>query len=84
MGTVYFAKNRFSLQNVAIKVLDKAKVNHEHFKNEYEAMTKVNHPNIVKTIEIWEWNQSLFLVSEYCEGGDLFEYIYQKKRLDEP
>ena len=33
--------------------------------------------------EIWEWNEVCFLVLEYCEGGELFHYIIEKKFLSE-
>lgn len=42
-----------------------------------------DHPNIIKLYEIWEWQDVCFLVLEYCEGGELFHYIIEKKYLSE-
>lgn len=33
--------------------------------------------------EIIETKQRLYLIMEYAEGGELFDYIVSKKRLDE-
>jgi len=44
----------------------------------------LDHPNIIKLYEIWEWNEVCFLVIEYCEGGELFQYIIDQKNVSEP
>lgn len=46
-------------------------------------MQALDHPNIIKLYEIWEWNEVCFLVLEYCQGGELFHYIIEKKYLSE-
>ena len=33
--------------------------------------------------EIIETKQRLYLIMEFAEGGELFDYIVSKKRLDE-
>lgn len=38
-------------------------------------MKLLNHPNIVKLYDIWENRNELYLVMEYIEGGELFDYI---------
>ena len=43
----------------------------------------LDHPNIIRLFEIWEWNNVCFLVLEYCEGGELFDFILEKKHLNE-
>jgi serine/threonine protein kinase len=43
----------------------------------------LDHPNIIKLYEIWEWNNVCFLVLEYCQGGELFNYIIEKQHLTE-
>ncbi|CDW81524.1 protein kinase domain containing protein [Stylonychia lemnae] len=42
-----------------------------------------DHPNIIKLYEIWEWQSICFLVTEYCEGGELFYFIVQRRFLNE-
>ena len=51
--------------------------------NEINILQILDHPNIIKLFEIWEWNDVCFLVLEYCEGGELFNYIIEKKYLSE-
>lgn len=51
--------------------------------NEVKILQALDHPNIIKLYEIWEWNDVCFLVLEFCEGGELFHYIIEKKYLSE-
>lgn len=54
--------------------------------HEVNLLTQLNHPNIV-TCEGWfrdEKNKSLFIVLEYCEGGDLQSFIKFQKSGDKP
>jgi len=53
------------------------------FINEINILRQLDHPNIIKLHEIWEWNEVCFLVLEYCSGGELFHYILEKKHLNE-
>ena len=46
-------------------------------------MKTLQHENIIKLYEIWDWMNVCFLVLEYCEGGELFKYILQEKKLTE-
>ena len=84
-GVVYLATNRQTLQKVAIKVIDKSNIeNQETYLNEFKILTKIDHPNIVNIIEMWEWGHLYFIVMEYCAGGELYDYVIQKKIIDEP
>lgn len=62
---------------VAIKVLNKAKLkdNIEAIKEEVGILTKLDHPNIVKYYETYDDAKYMYLVMEYCNGGELFEKI---------
>lgn len=50
---------------------------------EIHILKLVRHPNIVQLYEIIETPKKLFLVMEYMENGELFDYIVSKKRLKE-
>ncbi len=41
------------------------------FKNEIAALTKLQHPGILKIVETSEESEIPFFVAEYCEGADL-------------
>lgn len=42
---------------------------------EYEILTKLNHPNIVRLLEYYQDADHFYLVTEFCEGGELFDQI---------
>ena len=52
-------------------------------KNEIAIMKVVDHPNIVKLFEFFEDDESFFIITEYVNGGQLFEAIMQKKVFSE-
>ena len=51
--------------------------------NEFKIMTELDHPHIVRTIETYQDARNFVLVTEFCEGKDLFNYIIRQDRLDE-
>ena len=74
-------------QKVAIKILDKNKLKEEddiiRLKREFEMLSQFNHPNVVSVYEIFESVDSYFTVMEYCDGGELFNFIVKNKYLSE-
>ena len=46
-------------------------------------LSKFEHPNVILVLEIFESEDSFYSVMEYCEGGELFNYIVKKNRLSE-
>lgn len=55
----------------------------QKFRKEAENLAKLNHPNIVKVIEVFDENNTTYYVMEYIEGGSLDDYIKQKGHLSE-
>jgi serine/threonine protein kinase len=43
----------------------------------------MDHPNIINVREIWEWDKMLFIVTDYCYGGELFEHVLDRNALSE-
>jgi len=62
---------------VAIKVLNKEKLGNsiQDIKDEVKILVKLDHPNIVKYYETYDDNKYMYLVMEYCSGGELFDKI---------
>jgi len=62
---------------VAIKVLNKAKLkdNIESLREEVKILTTLDHPNIVKYYETYDDTKYIYLVMEFCPGGELFDKI---------
>jgi serine/threonine protein kinase len=44
----------------------------EELKNEIEIMKKLDHPHIVRPIEVFQHCRQVFIVMELCSGGDLY------------
>lgn len=83
-GIVYLAEDRKTREKFAIKAIQKKSVKDlQTFVNEVKILQALDHPNIIKLYEIWEWNEVCFLVLEYCDGGELFQYIIDNKFLSE-
>ena len=74
-------------EKVAIKILDKEKIfqNSEksRFERKIQIMKKMFHKNIVHLYNVIENFKEIFLVMEYISGQELFDYITNKKRLNE-
>ena len=72
---------------VAIKILDKGKIKTKEdltrIQREIKILSMLDHPNIIKTYKISETPKKYFIIMEYCEGGELFDYIVEKERLEE-
>ena len=81
-GKVFLSENIADPSfKVAIKVLNKKKLkkNIDKIREEVKILTKLDHPNIVKYYETYDDEKYLYLVMEYCSGGELFEKIARKK-----
>lgn len=50
----------------------------EKLKQEVIYLKKLDSPNIVKYYETYEDDDYVYLVMEYCPGGELFDLISQK------
>ena len=61
-------------------VYDKYK---KKFAREAENLSKLHHPNIVKVLEYFETNNTIYYAMEYVEGGNLDAYIAQRNGLPE-
>ena len=55
----------------------------EFTNNEISILTKINHPNIIRFVEMLRTANNYYLVYEYCNGGTLADYIKIKKKLPE-
>jgi len=51
---------------------------------EIAIMRILDHPNIIKLLEIYEDDKHLSLVLEYCSGGELLDYLLAHHHLCEP
>jgi len=86
-SVVKLGENINTKQKVAIKILDKEKIKTKEDLNRIQREIKIlsilDHPYIIKTYKISETPKKYYIIMEYCEGGELFDYIVEKERLDE-
>jgi serine/threonine protein kinase len=87
MATVYRGRQRDSGAPVAIKILLPAvavnPVLLERFQQEFRAGSTLKHPNIVRTLDCGQVGPTLYLVTEFVEGQDLWQRIENAGRLPE-
>ena len=62
---------------VAIKKVHRV-INTKYFQNEVELMKSLSHPNIVRLYDITQTRNHVYMIMEYCNGGDLSNYIQRR------
>ena len=82
-GQVRLAVHKLTKQVRAIKIIQKAKVNINALLNEINILSKLSHPNIMQIFEVFDDNTNVYIVSEYCKGGELFDIISTKGSFTE-
>ena len=82
-GQVRLAIHKATKQTRAVKILPKSKVDLKLLINEVNILSKLSHPNIMQIYEIFDDNTNIYIVSEYCKGGELFEIISNKGSFSE-
>ncbi|XP_041640238.1 maternal embryonic leucine zipper kinase [Cheilinus undulatus] len=72
-------------EKVAIKIMNKKDLGDDlpRVKLEIEAMKNLSHQHICRLYHVIETPSQIFMVLEYCTGGELFDYIIAKERLSE-
>ncbi|CAM9510837.1 unnamed protein product, partial [Phaeothamnion confervicola] len=83
-GVVRKCWNRQTRELFALKSIKKSKVARmESLRREVDILRKVDHPNIVRLVDVFEDERFLHLVMEICTGGELFDRIIKKTESDE-
>jgi len=79
------------LKRVAIKIINKRTCStissmsnsNEEVMNEVRILQSVSHPNIINLEDVIDTKDFLFIILELAEGGELFDKIIDKSRLNE-
>ena len=53
------------------------------FVKEAKNLAQMNHPHIVKVVDVFEENDTVYYVMQYLSGGSLADYVKQHGALDE-
>jgi calcium-dependent protein kinase len=86
-GVVWRVKHLITGQERAMKkILKNFKSKREtesEIINEIEILKKLDHPNIVKIFEFYNAADGYYIITEYCNKGELFAQIYEKAPIEE-
>uniref|UniRef100_A0A0X3PWE3 non-specific serine/threonine protein kinase n=1 Tax=Schistocephalus solidus TaxID=70667 RepID=A0A0X3PWE3_SCHSO len=91
IGKGNFAKVKLAIHmatgvEVAIKIINKKGLDwaaHERLKREVQILQMLDHPNIVRLLEIIENDEVICLVQEYANGGEIFDYLVAHGKMRE-
>ncbi len=85
MAYVYKAYDSVDDRTVAVKILRDEFLSNEEFtrrfRNESKAIAILNHPNIVKVLDVGFGQHLQYIVMEYIDGITLKEYLDQRKDI---
>ena len=70
-------------QTYAYKIIKKANQDMKTLNDEVEILTKLSHPNIMQIFEVYNDKTNFYIVSEFCQGGELFDAISKKGNFTE-
>jgi serine/threonine protein kinase len=80
-ATVRLGTNRRTSEQVAIKIVEKkrfamqADFSFKTLQSEVDILRRMNHPNIIRVIDVFDTPKAFTLALELVAGGDLFDYI---------
>eukprot|EP00048_Salpingoeca_helianthica_P006283 m.96728 g.96728 ORF g.96728 m.96728 type:complete len:665 (+) comp13955_c0_seq1:275-2269(+) len=83
---VKLARHVLTGVEVAIKIIDKTTLNQSSLAKlmrEVDIMKRLDHPNIVKLFEVIDTDKTLYLVMEYANGGEVFDFLVAHGRMKE-
>ncbi len=82
-GTVRLCIHKATRQTRACKILKKATQDIKALQEEVEILSKLSHPNIMQLYEVYNDKTNFYIVSEFCQGGELFDAISKKGNFNE-
>ncbi|XP_039042783.1 serine/threonine-protein kinase ATG1t-like isoform X2 [Hibiscus syriacus] len=86
ISIVWKAESKSSGEVVVVKQVFLSKLN-KHLANcldcELSFLSSVNHPNIIRLLHVLQSERCLFLILEFCDGGNLASYIRRHGRVQE-
>ena len=86
-GLVKYGTDIKTKEPVAIKIIPKLNMNDADLElamSEIKILKICQHPYIIKLIDIFETSDYIYIITEYCNGGDLLSYFNKNnKKLPE-
>ena len=79
-GVVHKVTHKVTKQVRACKTIARKKIkNWERFQQEVTILQTLDHPHIIKLYEYFEDEKNVYLITEICGGGELFDKIVEKE-----
>lgn len=74
-------------ERVAIKLLEKSRIKQaadvERVTREIRILKRNRHRNIIQLFEVVDSEKTIYLIMEYADGGEMFDYIVAHQRIPE-
>ena len=84
-GAVYRVEHTENRNSYALKIILPEHIEDENlrirFEREAEIIRIVKHPNIVNLVDSWHDEEGLWVLMEWCSGGDLRGYLEKNGRM---
>jgi serine/threonine protein kinase len=86
-GRVYLAREKETKFVVALKAMSKTQLKKAQFEHqlrrEIEIQSHLRHPNILRLYGYFYDNAKVYLILEFCVGGELYKKLQHEKKFDE-
>lgn len=87
-GKVFQVRKNSNGRVYAMKVINKAKIadsktDVRHTRTERDVLVRVDHPFLIKLHYAFETAERLYLVQEFCRGGELFRLLEHERMIME-
>ena len=86
-GKVTIAVHIPTKEKVAVKILEKSRIKEQadirRVNREIKILKKNRHPNIIQLYEVLDTQNSVYLIMENADGGEMFDYIVAHRHVPE-
>ncbi|CAD8087506.1 unnamed protein product [Paramecium sonneborni] len=80
---VFLGVKKSNQQKVAVKISNRNLAISQQEKMILRQLSQFKHQNVVQLLDIFDQQEALFIVSEYCPGGTLYEMMMSKSFTEE-
>lgn len=87
--SIVFKAEKVDIKQIyAMKIIPKSNLkdpgDETRFQREIDSMAYMKHDNIVKMHDFFQDEQHYYIVLDYCQGGELTDFIIKNGKLNEP
>ena len=82
-GRVFLSRKPDSQKKFALKAIERSQIRNAHQKrlmhDEVKIMQLIDHPNVIHLYDYMASETHYYMVLDYCDGGDLYNYIQRRE-----